>query len=341
MAEQNRVAGNTLRTSRILDKATIRNLSHKSDVMGIFLILHCWGVIFGAMALFYVFPNPLTFILAVMLIGARQLGLGILMHDGAHNALFKTRMFNDLLSNIFCAWPILANTGEYRHYHLKHHAFTQQDQDPDVVLSDQFPVSPASFRRKMLRDLTGQTAYQQRLMQIKMALGSADAPAGRKFARAVSELGPFALVNTAILIACTVLFHWSYYLMFWVLPLMTSYMAVLRLRNIAEHAFVPDKDDPLRNTRTTRVNLLERVFIAPYWVNYHIEHHLLMHVPCFRLPEIHHHLMDTGQGPKMELVNGFKNIIRASCSGSDDDPGGPMRTQSLIGTLSGGFNKNV
>ena len=33
------------------------------------------------MMLFFFFPNPLTYVLAVMLIGARQLGLAVIMHD--------------------------------------------------------------------------------------------------------------------------------------------------------------------------------------------------------------------------------------------------------------------
>ena len=43
------------------------------------------------MALFVWWPNPLTFVLAVMVIGARQLGLAILMHDAAHGLLFANR----------------------------------------------------------------------------------------------------------------------------------------------------------------------------------------------------------------------------------------------------------
>ena len=49
----------------------------------------------------------------------------------------------------------------------------------------------------------------------------------------------------------------------------------------------PDFNDPLRNTRTTRANFLERLFIAPYYVNYHLEHHLLFYVPCYNLPRVH------------------------------------------------------
>ena len=64
-------------------------------------------------------------------------------------------------------------------------------------------------------------------------------------------------------------------------------MVITRIRNIAEHAVVPDSADPLRNTRTTHANFLERLFIAPYYVNYHLEHHLLFYVPCYNLPRVH------------------------------------------------------
>src|SRR5262245_54319765 len=74
-------------------------------------------------------------------------------------------------------------------------------------------------------------------------------------------------------------------------PLLTWMMVITRIRNIAEHAVVPDSDDPLRNTRTTTANLFELIFIAPYFVNYHLEHHLLYYVPCYNLPKLHAILM--------------------------------------------------
>ena len=46
----------------------------------------------------------------------------------------------------------------------------------------------------------------------------------------------------------------------------------------------PDNADPLRNTRTTRATPLARLLVAPYFVNYHLEHHLFLFVPCWRLP---------------------------------------------------------
>ena len=70
--------------------AVLQKLQTRSNLVGLALVAHAWGVVFAAMALFYVFPNPLTFILAVMIIGARQLGIAVLMHDAAHNAMFRT-----------------------------------------------------------------------------------------------------------------------------------------------------------------------------------------------------------------------------------------------------------
>ena len=109
--------------------------------------------------------------LAIMIIGARQLGLAVLMHDAAHNALFKTLSWNDTVADWLCGYPMMARTDAYRRYHLVHHTRTQQKDDPDLILSKPFPITRKSLRRKIIRDLTGQTGYQQRKAQILNALG--------------------------------------------------------------------------------------------------------------------------------------------------------------------------
>ena len=67
--------------------------------------------------------------------------------------------------------PVFTSLALYRPYHLQHHRFTQQPQDPDLGLSAPFPISRASLRRKIVRDLTGRTAFQRRGEQIRRALG--------------------------------------------------------------------------------------------------------------------------------------------------------------------------
>ena len=106
--------------------------------------------------------------------------------------------------------------------------------------------------------------------------------------------------------------HWWLYPLLWLLPLATWYQFVSRVRNIAEHAVVPDNDDPLRNTRTTCANQIARLLVAPYWVNYHLEHHLFMFVPCWRLPAANRALLDGGHGPRMELQAGYRRVLAAA-----------------------------
>src|SRR3954453_10469663 len=133
---------------QLVSAEQLADLRRRVEWKGIALIAHAWALILGAIALVAVFPNPLTFILAVKVIGSPQLGLAILMPDGAHGCLSRNERRNLALSQWFCAWPVFADTLSYRRYHLAHHAHTQQPQDPDLVLSAPFPITRASYRRK-------------------------------------------------------------------------------------------------------------------------------------------------------------------------------------------------
>ena len=161
------------------------------------LIAHAWALILGSIALVAVWPNPLTFILAVAIIGSRQLGLAILMHDGAHGCLASNEKLNMFLSQWFCAYPVFAETGAYRRYHLQHHARTQQDDDPDLILSAPFPITRPSYRRKFWRDISGQTGYAQRKAQLLNALGDKSWPLKQRAAHFREKLGPQFLFNLA------------------------------------------------------------------------------------------------------------------------------------------------
>lgn len=132
-----------------LTSKEIRSLAQRSDLWGAALLLHCWAVILW-------WPNVVTFAVAIMVIGSRQLGRAILMHEVAHTALFRTRRLIEFAGVWLCGAPVLADLASYRHYHPVHHRLTQTDKDPDLRLSKPFPTIPASPRRKLIRDITGQ-----------------------------------------------------------------------------------------------------------------------------------------------------------------------------------------
>ena len=98
------------------------------------------------------------------------------------------------------------------------------------------------------------------------------------------------------------------------MPMATWLPLITRLRNIAEQAIVPSNEDPMRHARTTYANWIERAFIAPYWVNYHCEHHMFMHLPCYRLPAAHKMLKKKGITDRMEIQPNYRTIISAAAS---------------------------
>jgi fatty acid desaturase len=295
-----------------------RRLISRSSLRGIWLVIHAWGVIAAAVTLVALWPNPLTWLIAVMVVGARQLGLAILMHEAAHGGLHANKAINEWVGQWLCAVPVGADLASYRSYHLQHHKFTQQPEDPDLSLSAPFPISGQSFRRKAIRDLTGQTFIKQRL-PLFLSLFSSKNPDDRLFhesfvSSGADKLARFLVANTVLLglfwLAGAGIWFWGV----WALAMATWLPLVTRIRNIAEHACTSTGEDPFSHARTTRANPVERLFIAPYWVNYHAEHHLFMYLPCYRLPETHRLLIKKGLIERMEVRPGYFDVMRLATS---------------------------
>src|SRR3569623_608018 len=87
-------------------------LARRSAWKGPALNAHARAVILlaGARAVIW----PITIPLAIAIIGARQLGLAILMHDAAHGALHPNLKGNDWIVNHLTIGDLMA----YRLYHL-------------------------------------------------------------------------------------------------------------------------------------------------------------------------------------------------------------------------------
>jgi len=300
-----------VRAGDFFDPDEWRVLSARSSWIGLGLVAHCWAVIGLAMV---VGANwPLLLPICIMVVGARQLGLAILMHDAAHSALHPVPWINDFVGEYLCT-PGLKR---YRRYHLQHHKFAQQAEDPDLVLSAPFPITGESLRRKMIRDLTGQTFFKQRfggmLARLRGAKSTSDAiPI---LVGDATRMGRFLASNLAGLVIFGTFGYAWVYVMLWIVPMATWLPLVTRLRNIAEHALIAkDEPDPLHHARTTQANWLERALIAPYWVNYHCEHHMFMYVPCWQLPGLSRALIAKGRGPDMLRASGYLSVLRAAAS---------------------------
>jgi len=276
-----------------------------------------YGLIAASMALVAYAPNLLTIILALAIIGARQLGLAVVMHESAHRTLFNNRRLNDFVGNWLAGYPIYLSADMYRAHHLEHHAKTWTDGDPDLGLATSFPVSKASMTRKVLRDLLGITGLKQLLgtsyLVIKVVRGeqvdTGTLPLRLERAPAIRMVVGTLVTNLALFGVLWLLGQPMLYLL-WLGAWLTKNKLVARIRSIAEHAVVPDPTDPIGQTRTVRAGWLARLFIAPNRVQYHLEHHLLMTVPHYNLPRFHEMLRQRGLLEGACVADNYAQVLR-------------------------------
>lgn len=260
------------------------------------------------------------YIISIMWIGARQHGLAILMHDGAHFRLAKNKILNDVISELFLAWPIFITTREYRESHLKHHHYLNTSGDPDwaMKLLDkrtnhewQFPNSTKKLKKIFFRDLFGLNTFQVLIFLRNLFIT-------RKGKNKVYNKKPGYLYNFLrisyylTIISAAFYFNFlTYILLFWMVPLLTWLKLVLRIRSIAEHFAIYDINNPSDKTRTTYPTIFDRMFITAFNICYHAEHHKFPAIPFYHLPKFHRELLKIpGYKQKTHITNGYLNVLR-------------------------------
>ncbi|HKY93402.1 MAG TPA: fatty acid desaturase family protein [Nevskiaceae bacterium] len=289
-----------LKLRDLFSREEIAELTARSDARGAWAVAFVWITIALTFAALAAWPSVLTFVVAVFVLGSRQLALAILGHEAAHRTLFRTSALNDGLTDWLCARPVWQDIPRYREHHFRHHMHTGTDRDPDTSLVTPFPTTRRSLAKKVLRDLTGQTGLRRLAAQVLMDIGvfgytvAAKVDVRPRDGRRWLDYAREGIANTwRVAVANLVLFGvlwacgigWTY--VAWVVAWLTTFSLFIRIRSIAEHACLERVPDMFRNTRTTRAGWLARATVAPFNVNYHLEHHVMASVPYFRLPRLH------------------------------------------------------
>ena len=307
------MATSSVKPLEVISKEQYEEIKEKQDWRNIFSISSNWLQMSAAMALFFFYPNVITFLVALVIIGSRQFALAVLAHDAAHNLLFANNKVNDWAGQWFCAYPIFQDNRVYRPYHLKHHRHTETDDDPDLVLSSPFPITKRSFIRKVFRDLTGITGVKRYWGSLSSIFRTKGDNVFNKISKTSNKLHGFLISNLIIFVLISTTMHWSLFLLLWWLPSFTYYSLIIRIRNISEHAVTPGNND-FDNTRTTKSTVLTRFLMVPHNVNYHLEHHLFTRCPWYNLPKAHSMMIENGYEDKMCLETSYKNVLLKAMS---------------------------
>lgn len=277
--------------ANVLPARTVRALSRPRPVLAFASVVVTWAMIALAIVASERWFHPLLYVVTVMWIGNQQHSLLIQMHDGAHHRIAKNRLVNDVIGELFCAWPLFFRMQAYRENHLLHHKYPNTEKDPDFR-PGRFPKTRKAMIRSLLLDLFALNTFEQ-LGELKRLKKKTDL--GTTLLRVV--------FYGAVAAALTYFGVWRVYLLYWIVPVFTWLKVILRIRAIADHAGVERNAAPF-DTRTIVPNLFDRMFLAPRNCTYHLGHHFYPSVPWFNLKRLHRELM------KNETIRAEARITR-------------------------------
>jgi len=116
-----------------IDAKLLQPLFKTNNYSHPFALVLNWVIICIVIYICVAYFNPLLYLLAILIIGARMHALAILMHDATHFRFLKNHNWNDLITNLVTAYPIFTTIATYRENHLRHHRHLNTEHDPDWI----------------------------------------------------------------------------------------------------------------------------------------------------------------------------------------------------------------
>ena len=255
--------------------ASIRNIGS---------VLLCWVQAVGVIVIAARIAHPVAYVAAVVVQGASHARFAILGHEAAHKLLFRNKRANDIVGRWLLSYPAFVPFEAYRRSHFAHHKEEFGPNEPDMNLYVGYPITRSSLRRKLWRDARGVSGWKS-LKPLLLAMKS-------KGARPVASriLG----TQLVLLLVATAFGRPELYLGLWLLPWLTSWRVINRLRAIAEHGGMERSPDRRRTTHHARQRWLARFWMVPFNTGWHLAHHVDMGVPWRNLPQLHDELVAAG-----------------------------------------------
>jgi fatty acid desaturase len=256
--------------------------------------------------------NGFCLFLMFFLIGISLNRLFFPVHDCIHLSLFPTKKENHICGSILSAY--LGTTFEaISLQHFDHHKNIGLPEDPGAP---DYYVSFSSRREYLLfiiSPLFGSIFLQKiidYLMRPSYSIDvSTNIPNPKKKISMLLAFRRYSLILVLQLFVCFILTSgfklselWRYPL-FGVLPAVTVFLFLIRLRMFLEHGSIDYQvSNYLLNknpiTRTIYATTAERILMCGSDFNYHHEHHLYPGVPGYQLPRLHNELLKFNYDPQ-------------------------------------------
>ncbi|MGE4233068.1 MAG: fatty acid desaturase [Bacteriovoracia bacterium] len=264
-----------------------------------FSIAFDWTIFLGAVASVY-FISLWLLPIALLFIGARQRALANIRHDAAHWNLFRTRLINDLVTDLFGSLAMFETVQFYRQGHIYHHKYLGlNSHDPDAAnhvgygFDDENPTSMSSF---------------EKFARLFFNLRAIPDSLGKSFFE-VSAFDRLKIVTWWFVFSgiLAVAISWKFALAFfgiWMLSRATTYHAIRVFAEFIDHSGLKPGTH-LGFTRTLPNKSVFAFFVNPHEDAYHLTHHLFPQVPHYYLGRIHKLLLKNSSYQEAHHCDGY------------------------------------
>jgi fatty acid desaturase len=270
--------------SEILNPKEYKALTVLAPWKSMLAIIAEWTLIIAAIALHRHFPVWYVYFPVWLIISTRLYAMYSLLHDAIHFSISRSKWLNDVVGQLFLGVPLFISLKEMRKVHLAHHKYLQTAKDPEMKHLQydefQFPKTRFQLFKLGLFDLTGLNFLYYKLQYIvQLLLHLNRKNSTGLFRLLMMAAAVFAAYQAGIL---------SGLLLYWIIPYATLYQLLNRIRLSTEHFNLHPQNH--YKTRSVISSLPEKLFLSPYNLGYHLEHHLFPGVPFYNLPELHEQL---------------------------------------------------
>lgn len=232
--------------------------------------------------------------ISLFLIASSQRALANILHESTHSTLAKSKILNYIGGTYFSGYLIFHLFSPYSHSHIHyHHVYTgHSEKDPDYKfhikcgLYDENQSDTEFFWKNLILTLSGYrtVSYISYVIRdrIKIPLSNKENKKWNK------EL--FYFPGYWLLIISALLYYdlFSYFFLFWIVPLFTFTVTIGWLIELAEHYPLPEsEDEALLLTRNRKGVFCENFFFARHYDNYHLIHHLHPGIPHWNMKKAH------------------------------------------------------
>ncbi len=295
-----------LPTERLLDDGRPRpelrdELRHIASWRNALTVVAVWAQIIATVAAAVWIDHPAAWIAAVALQGSAFARLLILAHESAHRLLLANKRLNDTIGRWLLGYPAFNPVDLYRRGHMAHHRDALGPNEPDTALYAHYPITRRSFARKLFRDVIGISGWKN----LTPLLAAIRKPSSRPVALKIFGC------QIALVAVATGFGRPELYVFLWLLPWMTAWRVLNRLRAVAEHGGMMASADQRLTTHHVRQSWLPRFWFVPYNTGWHLAHHVDPGIPWRNLPALQHELDTAGWTTDAITYRSYRSLWRA------------------------------